>query len=148
VGVKAGRVLATRYGTMDELQMAGETELKEVGDIGEVMAQSIVNFFRDQGNQKVLAKLQEAGVKMTADNLVTSHILAGKSIVVTGTLKKYQRREIEQQIEQLGGKSSSSVSKNTSFIIAGENAGSKLNKAQELGIPIYSEEEFERIINR
>lgn len=146
VGVKAGKVLAARYGTMDALQKAEEEELKSIVDIGEVMAQSIVNFFRDQGNLKVLNKLQEAGVKMSADNLVTSHTLAGKSIVVTGTLQKYQRREIEQLIEQLGGKSSSSVSKNTSFIIAGESAGSKLNKAQELGIPIYSEEEFEKMI--
>ncbi len=147
VGVKAGKILAARYGSLDALQNAGEEELKSIVDIGEVMAQSIVGFFRDRGNLKVVAKLQEAGVKMTADNLVISHILAGKSIVVTGTMKKYQRRDIEQQIEQLGGKSSSSVSKKTSFVIAGDNAGSKLTKALELGIPIYSEDEFEEMIS-
>ena len=147
VGVKAGKVLAARYGAMDALQKAQETELKEIGDIGAVMAQSIVNFFRDDGNLRLIAKLQKAGVKMTADSVVSSHILAGKNIVVTGSLKKYQRREIEQLIEKLGGKSTSSVSKNTSFVIAGENAGSKLTKAQELGVVVYSEDEFEGIIS-
>lgn len=147
VGVKAAKVLAARYGSIEALQKAEETELIEISDVGAVMAHSIVSFFSDEGNLRLLEKLAQAGVKMTADNLnIGSHILAGQSIVVTGTLKKYQRREIEQLIEQLGGKSSLSVSKRTSFVIAGENAGSKLNKAQELGISIYSEQEFEQMI--
>ncbi len=142
VGVKVGKVLANRYGSMDALINASQEELQEIGDIGGVMAKSIVGFFRDKANLEFLEKLRKAGVKMTADRTVTSQALAGKSVVVTGTLQAWDRREIEQFIEQLGGKSSSSVSKKTSFVVYGESAGSKLAKARELGIPVYNEEEF------
>lgn len=146
VGVKAGKVLAARYGSMDALVKAEEAELKAIVDIGEVMAQSIGSFFKDETNLALIEKLKKAGVRMTAEHTVKSHILAGKNIVVTGTLKKYQRREIEQLIEELGGKSSSGVSKKTSYVISGENAGSKLDKARELGVPVCTEEEFEEMI--
>jgi len=147
VGVKVGKVLANRYGSLEALLQATEEELQEIGDIGATMAKSIVNFFRDKANLAFLDKLQKAGVRMTADRTVTSQVLAGKSIVVTGTLQSWDRREIEQLIEQLGGKSSSSVSKKTSFVVYGESAGSKLTKAKELGIPIYNEEEFKDFLN-
>jgi len=147
VGVKAAKVLANRYGTMEALQQATAEELKEIGDIGEVMADSIVSFFQDSANLDFLERLRRAGVRMTAEKSVISQVLAGKSIVVTGTLSRWDRREIENLIEQLGGKTSSSVSKKTSFVLAGENPGSKLSKARELGIPVLSEEEFERLLN-
>lgn len=147
VGVKAGRILAARYGSMDALLQATEEELQAIGDIGKVMAASITGFFRDQGNRDFLAKLKKAGVKMTSEKVVTSQALLGKSIVITGALQKWDRRGIEQLIEQLGGKASSSVSRKTSFVICGENPGSKLDKARELGIPVYTEEEFSQLYN-
>lgn len=147
VGVKAGKVLANRYGTMGALLNASEEELQAIGDIGTVMAQGIVRFFRDQANLNFIAKLKAAGVKMAAEKQITSQILAGKSVVVTGTLKEWDRREIEQLIENLGGKSSSAVSKKTSFVVYGENAGSKLEKARSLGITVYNEDEFKQIIS-
>lgn len=146
VGVKVGKILANRYGSMDELLKASQEELQNIGDIGGVMAKSIVTFLEDQSNLNFISKLKAAGVKMTAEKQAVSQLLSGKSIVVTGTLKEWGRREIEEQIEQLGGKSSSSVSRKTSFLVYGENAGSKLKKAQELNIPIYSEEEFKKMI--
>jgi len=146
VGIKAGKILANRYGSMEALQYASEEELKEISDIGGVMAKSIVSFFSDQANLTFLDKLRDAKVKMTAEKTVTSQILAGKRIVVTGTLQSWDRREIEQLIESLGGKSSSSVSKNTAFIVYGESAGSKLAKAKELGIPVYDEDAFKHLL--
>mgnify|MGYP000872859150 CR=1 FL=1 len=146
VGVKIGKVLANRYGTMEALLNASEDELQSIGDIGEIMAKSIVNFFRDEANQNFIKKLEVAGVKMFAERQVTTQILAGKSIVVAGTLKEWDRRGIEQLIESLGGKFTSSVSRNTSFVVYGESAGSKLDKARGLGITAYNEEEFKQII--
>ena len=147
VGVKAGKLLANRYGDIEELKKAGEEELQNIGDIGVVMAKSIVNFFEDEANLDFLERLKKAGVKMAADRKTTdSQVLAGKSIVVTGSLQNWDRREIEQLIEELGGKSSSGVSKKTSFVLYGENPGSKLAKAQSLGIPVIDEQEFKKMI--
>lgn len=146
VGIKAGRVLAARFREMDLLRNATCEELQEIGDIGEIMAQSIVCFFQDGSNLHFLEKLKNAGVAMEAEQAGSAQILAGKSIVVTGTLQEWGRRDIELLIEQLGGKSASSVSKNTAFLVCGENPGSKLKKARELGIPVYTEEEFKRMI--
>ncbi|HHV63935.1 MAG TPA: NAD-dependent DNA ligase LigA [Peptococcaceae bacterium] len=148
VGVKAAKILANRYQTMDNLLQATTAELQEIGDIGEVMAKSIATFFADPANRAFIERLKIAGVKMSADQQVTSQILAGKSIVVTGTLKTWDRRSIEDLIERLGGKSSSSVSKKTSFVLYGDNPGSKLDKAKALGIPLYSEEEFKELLEK
>jgi len=147
VGVKAGKILANRYGSMDDLQNSAEEELQGIGDIGGVMARSIVNFFEDKANVDFLQRLKDAGVKMTADRTASSQILAGKSIVVTGTLQAWDRREIERLIEHLGGKFSSAVSKKTSFVLYGENPGSKLTKAQNLGVPVINEDKFKEIID-
>jgi len=146
VGAKAGRLLAAKYGTMEDLEKANQEGLQEISDIGGVMAQSIVAFFGDEGNKKFIDRLRQAEVKMTADNSMKSDIFSGKSIVVTGTLKNWGRKEIEEIIEQYGGKAATSVSKKTAFVIAGENAGSKLAKAEELGITVYSEEEFGQLL--
>jgi len=146
VGVKAGKILAQSFGSMDSLMQADEQDLLNIEEIGAVMAASIVNFFKEQANREFIAKLKAAGVRMTADNQVTSQVFAGKSIVVTGTLNSWDRRGIEALLEELGGKPSSSVSKRTAFVIYGNNPGSKLKKAQELGIPVYSEEEFKKLL--
>ncbi|UWG96056.1 NAD-dependent DNA ligase LigA [Dehalobacter sp. DCM] len=146
VGVKVGKVLAGRYGSMEALENTTVEELVAIGDIGEIMARSIVSFFSDQANLEFIGRLKTAGVMMSATRAVVSQELAGKSIVVTGSFKTWERREIEDVIELYGGKSASSVSKKTSLVLVGENPGSKLNKARELGIPIYSEEEFKKLI--
>ncbi|ADY55082.1 DNA ligase [Syntrophobotulus glycolicus DSM 8271] len=142
VGIKAGRVLAQKYGSMEKLQEAGEDELCEVPDIGGIMAASITSFFRDRANRDFIRRLQKAGVRMTDSRQASSRLFAGQSIVVTGTLRSWDRREIEELIETNGGKASASVSKKTSFVLCGENPGSKADKAQALGVPVYSEEEF------
>jgi len=110
------------------------------------MAESLVQFFRLESTARFLAKLSEAGVNMIAGTSTKPQIFAGKSIVVTGSLERWERREIETLIEEYGGKAASSVSKKTAFVIAGEKAGSKLVKAQGLGIQILTEEEFEQMI--
>ncbi|MCM1566208.1 MAG: NAD-dependent DNA ligase LigA [Dehalobacter sp.] len=147
VGVKVGKILAARYRSMEALENATEEELREIGDIGGIMTKSIVSFFSAPANREFLNRLKAAGVTMTAANTSVSQILAGKSIVVTGALRSWERREIEDLIEQLGGKASSNVSKKTSLVLVGENPGSKYNKARELGIPVYTEDEFKALIN-
>src|SRR5205807_594196 len=106
------------------------------------------NFFHSPEGDKLVADLRELGLKLTEDVVAAPAAtpLAGKTVVVTGTLKKYKRHEIEARIEQLGGKAGSSVSKNTNLVVVGEDAGSKLDKAQELGVPILTEKEFEKMI--
>lgn len=148
VGEKAGKVLAQTYGSMERLLQATQEELQEIPDIGPTMAESLVQFFGLESTGRFLAKLQEAGVNMTASGSSKPQIFAGKSIVVTGSLERWDRREIETLIEDYGGKAASSVSKKTAFVVAGEKAGSKLVKAQGLGVPVLTEEEFEQLINQ
>ncbi len=142
VGAKAGKILAQRYGAMESLAQATVEELQEVPDIGPTMAQSIVQFFRQESTLAFIEKLSKAGVKMTAQLSVKPQIFSGQSIVVTGSLVRWDRKQIEGIIEGYGGKAASSVSKKTAFLIAGEKAGSKLTKAKELGIPVLTEDEF------
>ena len=147
VGVKAAKTLATRFKTMEALQKASSVELQEVANIGHVMADSIRAYFQDENNRRLLAKLQAAGVSMEAerfDQSTAATLFVGQSVVVTGTLTNWDRREIETLLEQSGGKVASAVSKKTSFVIAGENPGSKLQKALDLGLTVYTEEEFRR----
>ncbi|WP_298202803.1 NAD-dependent DNA ligase LigA [Desulfosporosinus sp.] len=145
-GVKAGKILAQTFGSMEKLQEATLEDLQAIPDIGPAMAESLVQFFKLESTAQFLTKLSEAGVNMTAGTSSKPQIFAGKSIVVTGSLERWERREIETIIEEYGGKAASSVSKKTAFVIAGEKAGSKLVKAQGLGVPILSEEEFEEMI--
>lgn len=145
-GVKAGKILAQTFGSMEKLQEATFEELQAIPDIGPGMAESLVQFFKLESTGQFLAKLREAQVNMTAGISAKPQIFAGKSIVVTGSLQRWERREIETLIEEHGGKAASSVSKKTAFVVAGEKAGSKLTKAQDLGIPVLSEEEFEEIL--
>ncbi len=145
VGEKTSKLLATHYQTLDHLMEASQEELNTIPDIGEIIAKSIADFFKEEKNQKVIQELKELGLNITytGPKVEINDNFYNKTFVVTGTLKKYTRQEIEDRIESLGGKCSSSVSKKTSAVIAGENAGSKYDKAQSLGIPIWTEEELE-----
>jgi len=147
-GEKAGKILAQTFGSMEKLMEATLEDLQAIPDIGPAMAESLVQFFKLESTVRFLQKLRDADVTMTAVGSTKPQILAGQSIVVTGSLERWERREIETLIEEYGGKAASNVSKKTAFVVAGEKAGSKLVKAQSLGIPILTEEEFERILER
>lgn len=147
VGVKVAKMLAKEYKNMDSLSKAGFMELQAMNDVGEVMANSIVEFFAQEQTKDLLNKLKQAGVNMNSLEENIDDKLKGKIFVITGTLEKYARKEMENLIEKHGGKTSNTVSKKTDYLIAGENAGSKLKKAQELEIKIISEKEFENLLN-
>ncbi len=149
VGEKTSKLLATHYQTLDKLMSASQEELNTIPDIGEIIAKSIMDYFDTEKNQTTIHELKELGLNMTytGPKVEINDNFYNKTFVVTGTLKKYTRQEVEAKIESLGGKCSSSVSKKTSAVIAGENAGSKYDKAQSLGIPIWSEEELEEKLN-
>ncbi len=144
VGTTVARLLARHFGNMDRLTAASVEELAAVPEIGEVIARSVYNFFHEEPGQAIIQDLRGLALKMDADTAVSTlgNQLAGKSIVVTGTLARHSRDEIHQLIEQHGGKPASSVSRKTSFVVAGEDAGSKLEKARTLGVPVVSEDEF------
>ena len=134
-----------RYENLDRLMNASFEELNQIPDIGEIIAKSIVDFFKDEKNINIINELKELNVNMeyTGPKVVINENFNGKTFVITGTLTKYTRNEVEEKIENLGGKTSSSVSKKTSAVIVGENPGSKYTKALELGIPIWNEEDLE-----
>ncbi|CDD16319.1 dNA ligase [Clostridium sp. CAG:798] len=148
VGVKLAKSLAKEYKSMDNLIEASLEELESKQDVGEITAESIYNFFKQGQSIDLINKLKQAGVNMTLkQELGTDNRFEGKVFVLTGSLEKYSRDEASQVIEKLGGKTSSSVSKKTDYVLAGEDAGSKLKKAQELGVKIISEIEFDKMIN-
>ena len=142
VGQKTGKVLAARFRTMDALENASLEELTAVDDIGEITARSILDWFASPQSRHLLTRLREAGVNMEAAEQGSDQRFAGLTFVLTGTLEHFTRDEAASRIEALGGKSAGSVSKKTSYVVAGEAAGSKLRKAQELGVPVLSEAEF------
>ncbi len=142
VGQKAGKILARRFGSLDKLQAATAEELTAVDDIGAITAQSIVDWFRSPQSQHLIARLKEAGVNMQAEETGEDQRFAGKTFVLTGTLDRFTRAEATKMIEDRGGKAAGSVSKKTTYVVAGEAAGSKLRKAQELGVPVLTQEEF------
>jgi DNA ligase (NAD+) len=121
--------------------------LSETNEIGPIIAQSVYDFLHSKFGEETIADLKSVGVKMkSAARAGGSRALEGKTLVVTGTLAKYARDEIEELIARHGGHAASSVSKNTDYLVAGEKAGSKLAKAQELGVPVITEEELERLV--
>lgn len=146
VGEKAGKLLAQTFGTLDALMEADEARLTEVPDIGAVTAQSIVSWFRSPQAHHMVERLREAGVNFASTVEITDRRFAGKTFVLTGALTRFTREEATERIEGFGGKASGSVSKKTNYVIAGENAGSKLRKANELGIPVLTEEEFLKML--
>lgn len=147
VGIKAAKVLAKKYKTMEELQNASFESLALTEDVGEITANNIIEFFAQEQTKDIIERLKKLGVNMESmqeENL--DNRFEGQIFVLTGALEKYSRKEAEELIEKYGGKTSSSVSKKTSYVLAGEDAGSKLVKAQELGITIITEQEFESMV--
>ena len=142
VGAKAGKILAQAFGDLDAIMEADEARLTQVPDVGEITAQSIVSWFRSSQSRHMVERLREAGVNFRCDMEITDRRFEGKTFVLTGALTRFTREEATERIEAFGGKASGSVSRKTSFVVAGENAGSKLRKANELGIPVLTEEEF------
>ena len=146
VGAKTGKVLASTFGTMDALMSASLEELTEVPDVGAVTAENICGWFAQEQAQHMIQHLREAGVNFESKRVVSDARFAGKTFVLTGALSKFTRDEATEKIELFGGKAAGSVSKKTSFVVVGENAGSKERKARELGIPILTEDEFLEMI--
>ena len=146
VGAKTGKVLASTFGTMDALMAASLEELTEVPDVGAVTAENICGWFAQEQSQRMIRRLRDAGVNFESKRVVSDARFAGKTFVLTGALSKFTRDEATEKIELFGGKAAGSVSKKTSFVVVGENAGSKERKARELGIPILTEDEFLEMI--
>lgn len=148
VGAKASKILARKYRTMEALSMATAEELSTINDIGPIVANSIREFFDQEQTKDLLEKLKQAGVNMESleqeENI--DNRFEGKTFVLTGSLEKYSRNEAADIIEKFGGKTSGSVSKKTDYVLAGEEAGSKLAKAEKLGITIINENQFEELI--
>ena len=147
VGVKTAKVLARTYGTMDKLMEASYESLCVREEVGRIIADSVYSFFREEQTVDLINKLKEYGVNMEAEvNEEIDDRFAGQIFVLTGTLEKYSRDEASEIIENFVGKTSGTVSRKTTYVLAGESAGSKLTKAQELGIKIITEQEFEEMI--
>ena len=146
VGAKAGKVLASHFGNLDALMTATLEELTEVPDVGSITARNIAEWFAQPQSVHLIEKLRAAGVNFESKRSVADTRFAGKIFVLTGALSKFTRDEATEKIELFGGKASGSVSKKTSYVVVGENAGSKERKARELGIPILSEDEFLEMI--
>ena len=146
VGAKTGKVLASTFGSLDALMAASLEELTAVPDVGEVTASNIHNWFAQEQSCHMIRRLRDAGVNFESKRVVSDTRFAGKTFVLTGALSKFTREEATEKIELFGGKAAGSVSKKTSYVVVGENAGSKERKARELGIPILSEEDFLEMI--
>lgn len=142
IGKAAARSLLNHFGSFDKLSKANEDEIKEVNDIGDISAKQVYDFFQDEDNKIMLEKFKQVGVNMEQEVTANEGKFFGLTFVLTGTLTTMSRNEASELIQSLGGKASSSVSKKTSYVVAGENAGSKLTKAETLGIKILTETEF------
>lgn len=141
VGIKTAKDLAKTFKTLDDLKNASFEEILQVEDVGEIIAQNIVDFFHDEDNLNEISRLLAVGVTPKHEDNQKSNKFEGLTFVLTGTLPNMTRQKMTKLIEEHGGKTSSSVSKNTSYVVAGEEAGSKLDKARALGVPILTEEE-------
>ena len=148
VGQKAAQTLAKQFGSMDKLLEAQPEQLKEVFDIGEITAENLHRWLHSEQSTHLIRRLREAGVNMTQPDEQESRKLEGLTFVLTGTLSRYTRNEASERIVRNGGKVSGSVSKKTSYVLAGEDAGSKLTKAESLGIPILDEDAFDALLGQ
>ena len=150
VGARVATTLAEHYGSMEELLAASDEDLSEVEEVGPVIAESVHNFLHSERGEQAVRKLQDAGLDLTSPKkpkaAKAEGVLAGKTLVVTGTLSKYTREQIEELITQHGGRAGSSVSKKTDYLVAGEKAGTKLEKASKLGVAVISEADFDALI--
>ena len=149
VGVRTGEILEAEFATLSELMEADKETLEAIDEIGPIIADNIIDFFNNEDNMKIVNRLIEAGVN--TNRLETGEekqdFFNDMTFVVTGTLQKYSRKEISDKIKSLGGKTSSSISAKTSYLVAGESAGSKLNKAKKLSVKILTEDDFEKLVN-
>lgn len=146
VGAKAAKILAQQFGSLDGLMSAGVEELTAVRDIGAITAQNIVDWFSGAQAKHMISRLRQAGVNFQCEIKLEDTRFAGMTFVLTGALEQFTRESATERIERCGGKVSGSVSKKTAYVVAGENAGSKLKKAAELGIPVLSEDEFLKML--
>ena len=146
VGAKAGKVLASAFGSLDGLMNATLEELTEVPDVGEITATNITDWFAQPQSRHLVERLRQAGVNFESKRVISDARFEGMTFVLTGALSKFTREEATEKIELFGGKASGSVSKRTTYVVVGENAGSKERKARELGIPILSEDDFLEMI--
>ena len=142
VGQKAAKVLARTFGSMDAIENATPLELTAVDDVGPITARYLCQWMKSPQSRDLLARLKAVGVNMTCKEKTVDSRFAGMTFVLTGTLEKFTRDAAAEMIEKRGGKAAGSVSKKTTYVVAGENAGSKLQKAEALGIPVLTEDEF------
>lgn len=147
VGEHVSRVLAKEFKSIKKLKQASKEQLQEVYEIGPQVAESVYRFFHEDHNLATSDRLFASGVKIKAVEIAEDHKFAGKTFVFTGTLQNFTREEAERLVENLGGRAASSVSKNTDFVVVGENAGSKAQKAGELGVKVLTEDEFKNLVS-
>jgi DNA ligase (NAD+) len=146
VGERTAQFLAEHFGSMEALESASVEELQNVNEVGPRIAESIVEFFSVAANRKLVARLREARLRLTGQKKQRGTKLAGKTFVLTGTLAHFTRDEAKKMIEDAGGKVTGSVSKKTDYVVAGADAGSKLDKAKELGVAVIDEKEMEKLL--
>ncbi|MEZ4485220.1 MAG: NAD-dependent DNA ligase LigA [Syntrophotaleaceae bacterium] len=146
VGEHVAKLLAQQFGTLEELTVADREQLLALHEVGPQVADSVVDFFANERNRQLLTALQDAGVRPQSGEKRSGGPLSGKTFVFTGTLEIFKRKEAQQLVEGLGGRASGSVSKKTDYLVAGRDAGSKLNRAQELEVTVLSEEEFQQLL--
>ena len=148
VGEATAQALAYRYPDIDDLLCATVEDLESIQDIGPTVSSNIVAFFSDVSNLDLIKRLTEVGVVWPVKSITSSSILAGKTVVLTGTLESFSRQEAKDRLLAIGAKVSGSVSKNTDFVVAGPGAGSKLTKASELGVKTFDEQEFLTLLSQ
>jgi DNA ligase (NAD+) len=146
VGSRTAEFLADHFGSLDAIMNASEEELQEVNEVGPRIARSIVEFFQEPRNRELVEHLRDADLRFESQKKERGTQLAGKTFVLTGTLERYSRDEAKKKIEAAGGKVAGSVSKKTDYVVAGAEAGSKLDKARELGISVIGESELENML--
>ncbi len=146
VGERTAQFLAEHFGSIDALMKASEEELQQVNEIGPRVSAAIREFFDEPKNVALVKRLAEAGLTFTGEKKERGTALAGKTFVLTGTLERHTRDEAKKLIEDAGGKVAGSVSKKTDYVVAGAEAGSKLDKAKELGVAVIEEDEMEKLV--
>jgi DNA ligase (NAD+) len=146
VGERTAQFLAEHFGSIDALMNASQEELEDVNEVGPRIAESIREFFDEPRNRELIKRLRDAGLTFAGKKRERGTKLAGKTFVLTGTLAKYSRDEAKKMIEDAGGRVSGSVSKKTDYVVAGSDAGSKLDKAKELGVPVIEETDMEKLV--